>query len=46
MTQTEEAWLTTDFDGEARPRIRIIELVREYGRYEYRRITALLCQDG
>ena len=45
MTQTEEAWLTTDFDGEARQRIRIIELVREYGRYEYRRITALLCQE-
>jgi putative transposase len=33
-------------DGEARLVGRVIELVAQYGRYGYRRITAMLMQEG
>ena len=33
-------------DEEARLRVRIVELAEEYGRYGYRRITALLRAEG
>ena len=33
-------------DDESRLRVRIIALAHEYGRYGYRRITALLQQEG
>jgi len=39
-------YVPTHTEGEDRLRIRIIELAREYGRYGYRRITALLHQEG
>ena len=36
----------THTEGEGRLRARIIVLAHEYGRYGYRRITALLQQEG
>lgn len=41
-----QQYMPTQTDGEDRLRTRIIELAREYGRYGYRRITALLHQEG
>ena len=41
-----QQYVPTQTDDEDRLRTRIIELAREYGRYGYRRITALLHREG
>jgi transposase InsO family protein len=41
-----QQYLPTQPEDEDRLRIRVIALAREYGRYGYRRITALLQQEG
>jgi hypothetical protein len=39
-------YVPSQADDEELLRVRIVALAREYGRYGYRRITALLHQEG